>query len=103
MITLKEPITVIIPPITKSDGTIKHFAPVVLDSIDYIVNYDNSRKFAMAIIKDVNRPILLWEKEAYSAIGQFTDQDVDARVSEILGEDPAKTISDLFIGPDNRK
>jgi hypothetical protein len=97
MITLESPITISIPSIKKSDGTIKHFAPVVLDSIDYIVTYDNTARVAMAIIKGVNRPITLWTGEAYSAIGQFTDQDVDARISEILGTDPAKAISDLFL------
>jgi hypothetical protein len=102
MITLTTPITAIIPSIRKSDGTIKEFPPVVLNSIDYIVSYDNTRKVATAIIKQVNRPIVLWEKEAYDAIGQFTDQDVDARVSEILGSNPAKAISDLFLPPTRR-
>lgn len=99
MITLKQPITVIIPPITKSDGTVKEFAPVVLDNIDYIVSYDNARKVATAIIKRVNRPVALWEGEEYDQIGQFTDVDVDARMSEILGADPASAISSLFIPP----
>lgn len=102
MITLREPITVIIPPITKSDGTIKEFAPVVLNNIDYIVSYDNTRKVATAIIKGVNRPVVLWQGQAYDSIGQFTDQDVDARVSQILGSNPAKAISDLFIPPVRR-
>ena len=102
MITLTTPITAIIPSIKKSDGTIKEFPPVVLNNIDYIVSYDNTRKVATAIIKQVNRPIVLWEKEAYDAIGQFTDQDVDARVSQILGSNPAKAISDLCLPPTRR-
>ena len=97
MITLESPITINIPSIHKRDGTIKNFAPVVLNSIDYIVIYDNTARVATAIIKGVNRPITLWTGEAYSAVGQFTDQDVDARVSEILGSNPAKAISDLFL------
>ena len=97
MITLESPITVNIPSIKKSDGTIKHFAPVVLNSIDYIVTYDNTARVAMAIIKGVNRPIALWKGEEYDAIGQFTDEDVDARVSQILGSNPASAISDLFL------
>jgi hypothetical protein len=95
-ITLKSPITINVPAIKKADGTIKEFAPVVLNEIDYIVSYDNSRKSATAIIKGVNRPISLWSGDDYDKAGQFTDKDVDARVSEVLGKDPAKSIEALF-------
>jgi hypothetical protein len=95
-IKLASPITINIPSIKKADGTTKEFAPVVLNEIDFIVSYDNSRKFASAIIKGVNRPISLWSGDAYDKAGQFTDKDVDARVAEILGKDPAKSIEALF-------
>jgi hypothetical protein len=95
-IKLKSPITINVPSIKKSDGTTKEFAPVVLNEIDFIVSYDNSRKFASAIIKGVNRNITLWSGDAYDKAGQFTDKDVDARVSEILGKDPAKSIEARF-------
>jgi hypothetical protein len=95
-IKLKSPITINVPAIKKANGTTKEFAPVVLSEIDFIVSYDNSRKFASAIIKGVNRNITLWSGDAYDKAGQFTDKDVDARVSEILGKDPAKSIEALF-------
>lgn len=95
-IKLTAPITINIPSIKKSDGTIKEFAPVVLNEIDFIVSYDNSRKFASAIIKGVNRNITLWSGDDYDKAGQFTDKDVDARVAEIFGSDPAKSIEALF-------
>jgi len=95
-IKLKSPITINVPSIKKSDGSTKEFSPVVLNEIDFIVTYDNSRKFASAIIKGVNRNITLWSGDDYDKAGQFTDKDVDARVSEILGNDPAKSIEALF-------
>jgi hypothetical protein len=95
-IKLKSPITINVPSIKKSDGTTKEFAPVVLNEIDLIVSYDNSRKFASAIIKGVNRNITLWSGDDYDKAGQFTDKDVDARVNEILGKDPVKSIEALF-------
>jgi hypothetical protein len=95
-IKLTSPITINVPSIKKSDGSTKEFAPVVLNEIDFIVSYDNSRKFASAIIKGVNRNITLWSGDDYDKAGQFTDTDVDARVSEILGSDPAKSIEALF-------
>jgi hypothetical protein len=98
-IKLKSPITINVPSIKKSDGTIKEFAPVVLNEIDYIVSYDNSSKFASAIIKGVNRNITLWKGDDYDKAGEFTDKDVDDRVAEILGSDPAKAIEALFQPP----
>jgi hypothetical protein len=95
-IKLKSPITIKVPSIKKSDGTTKEFAPVVLNEIDFIVTYDNSSKLASAIIKGVNRNIVLWKGDDYDKAGQFTDKDVDARVGEILGKDPAKAIEALF-------
>lgn len=95
-IKLNSPITITIPSIKKPDGTIKEFPPVVLNEIDYAVTYDNARKFAMALIKGVNRPLKLWEGAAYDAAGQFTDADVEVRISEILGSDPAAVLTALF-------
>jgi hypothetical protein len=102
-ITLKSPITINIPSITKTDGTTKDFPPVVLNDIDYIVSYDNSRKFASAILKGVNRSITLWSGDDYDKAGQFTDKDVDARVNELLGKNPAATIEGLFKAPTFKK
>jgi hypothetical protein len=95
-IKLTAPITINIPSIKKADGTIKEFAPVVLNEVDYIVSYDNTRKSATAILKGVNRSVSLWSGDAYDKAGDFTDKDVDARIKEVLGKDPAKAIEALF-------
>lgn len=95
-IKLVSPITVNIPSIKKTDGTTKDFPPVVLNEIDYIVSYDNARKVASVIIKGVNRNMIIWSGEDYDKAGQFTDKDVDARVSELLGKNQAEAIERLF-------
>ena len=102
-IKLSSPVTINIPSIKKADGTTKKFSPVILDEIDFIVSYDNSRKSATAIIKGVNRHISLWNGDAYDKAGQFTDNDVNARISEILGSNPAKVIEGLFRPPAIKK
>ena len=40
-------------------------------------------KKVTAYVKGLPRTIVLWEGEAYDAIGQWTDADVTARIKEI--------------------
>jgi len=68
----------------------------VFSAIDYSVFYDDARKVASAVIKGVNRQIVLWQGAAYDAAGQWTDSDTDARVKEVLGSDPASFLTDLL-------
>jgi len=82
MIALKSPITIAPKPVHG-----KAIQPTTLTSIDYSVNYDNSQQQATARIKGVNVNLLLWNQHTtppYSSVGQFSDADTDARVSELL-------------------
>jgi len=46
---------------------------------------DNAeRKVVRAFTRELGQ-LVLWEGEAYDAIGQWTDTDVQARVLELLG------------------
>lgn len=98
-IKLEQPISITIPATRNQDGTLREFPPIVLKEIDCSVTYDNSRKVAVASIKGVFRPVKLWEGAAYDQAGQFTDADVEARITEILGADPAATLSALLQPP----
>ena len=92
MISLKSPIT-----ITPSPVNGKAIAPIVLNQIDWIVSYDD--KSATAFIKGANVYLRLWDATTtptYAKAGQFTDADVDARVSELLGADIAASLTALF-------
>jgi len=82
MIALSSPITISPKPVHG-----KPIKPTTLTSIDYSVNYDNSQQQATARIKGVNVNLLLWNQHTtppYSSVGQFSDADTDARVSELL-------------------
>jgi hypothetical protein len=99
MIALKSPITIAPKPVHG-----KAIQPSTLTSIDYSVNYDNSQQHAIARLKGVNVNLVLWSQHTtppYSSVGQFSDADTDARVSELLnvkGGNSAieKAILDLF-------
>jgi len=82
MIALSSPITIAPKPVHG-----KVIQPTTLTSIDYSVNYDNSQQQAIARLKGVNVSLVLWNQHTippYSSVGQFTDADTDARVSELL-------------------
>ena len=49
--------------------------------VDRVVDRPND-KVVRVFIKDINTPFILWEKEDYDKIGQWTDQDVISKIKE---------------------
>ena len=41
------------------------------------------KKIVRAFIQELDEPIVLWEAASYDAIGQWTDTDVQARLTEL--------------------
>jgi hypothetical protein len=62
--------------------------------IEYSVTYSNANKVAFATIAKLP-PIALWRGAEYDAAGQFTDSDVNARLTEVIGADASKFFNDL--------
>ena len=96
---LANPITITPPAITKADGTVKTFNPITLNELDITVIDNAKRKSVMAQIRPVPRPLVLWEKDAYDATGDYTQAQVEARVLELLGSDPKSVLEGLFLPP----
>lgn len=96
---LSNPITITPPAITKADGTVKTFNPITLNELDITIIDNAKRKSVMAQIRPVPRPLVLWEKAAYDAAGDYTQAQVEARVTELLGNDPKSVLEGLFLPP----
>jgi len=98
MITLTSPIT-----LTPNPVNGKPITPIVLNNIDWSITYDS--KSATAFIKGANVSLLLWGPNTtptYTQAGQFTDTDVENRITELLGktnDDIQKSILALFPKP----
>jgi hypothetical protein len=95
MIALTSPITIAPKPVHG-----KPIQPTTLTSIDYSVNYDNSQQQAIARLKGVNVNVVLWNQHttpAYSSIGQFSDADTDARLSNLLNVSKGKAAIEAAI------
>lgn len=41
------------------------------------------KKVVRAFVEELDEPVVLWEGEAYDAAGQWTDSDVEARLTEL--------------------
>ena len=41
------------------------------------------KKVVRAFIEELDEPVVLWEGAAYDAAGQWTDSDVEARLTEL--------------------
>ena len=96
MITFKLPITLNPPSVTLEDGTTINPPPITLTGFDYSVNYNNTRKSARANLINLPISITLWKGKDYDAAGQFTDTDVEDRITTILGDNPQETLQALL-------
>jgi len=52
-------------------------------TIDRIVDLPNAR-IVRAFVKELPNPLVLWEKDVYDQIGNWTDVDAEARIKELL-------------------
>lgn len=96
---LANPVTITPPSITRADGTVKEFGPITLSELDLTILDNAKRKSVMVQIRPCPRPMLIWEGEAYTNAGDYTQAQVEAKVSEMLGSDPKSAIEGLFTLP----
>lgn len=70
-------------------------------ALDIIINDDTQRKIVSVNLgpKLRARPLVLWTGAAYDAAGDYTQAQVEARVTELLGADPVAAIVALIKPP----
>jgi hypothetical protein len=67
-----------------------------IDTSNYVLSDDPSKKRVSVTFVGLYVPVVIWEGDAYTAAGDYTQFQVDARIPEVLGADPAATISSLL-------
>lgn len=70
--------------------------PFTLTELDITFIDNAKRRTVHAQVARIPRPLILWQGDAYDAIGDWTQEQAEARVTELLGEDPAATLAALF-------
>ena len=53
-------------------------------NVERIVDLPKQR-IVRAFLKELQQPLVLWSDEAYDAIGNWTQEQAEARILEILG------------------
>ena len=96
---LAQPVTFTPPTITRANGEVRVQKPITLSELNVIIVDDNKHQSVVAQIRPCPYPLILWEKAAYVAAGDYTQASVEARVLELLGSDLASGLTKLFSPP----
>lgn len=94
---LNNPVTIQPPSFTRKSGEVRTFNPVTLDELDITIMDNSIRKNVVVHIRPCPKPLTLWEGDAYDAIGDYTQAQVETRVMELLGSDIKLALEALFV------
>jgi hypothetical protein len=73
--------------------------PITLSSLDITIIDNPKRKSVVVRIHPVPRQLVLWSGDDYTVAGDYTQQMVESRVTELLGNDPKSILEGLFVTP----
>ena len=72
-------------------------AELVLERLDLVFIDDSLRKLVLARLHPAFRPIMLWRRETYDAIGDWTQAQAEAKILEMLGDNQQETLQSFVI------
>ena len=96
---LAAPITIQPPAIHRANGEVREMKPITVSDLDITIIDNAQHKSCVAQVRPCPRPLVLWQGDAYTAAGDYTQAQVEARVTELLGADPKATLEGLFAIP----
>lgn len=68
---------------------------VTVSDLEIMIMDDCQRKVVLARLNYSFRPLILWAKNDYDAIGDYTQSQVEQRILELLGDNPQETLQSL--------
>ena len=66
---------------------------ITRDTFNLIITDDSRSRRAVAQLLPVSKPFTLWHGAAYDAAGDYTQAQAEARLLEVLGPDPAASLT----------
>ena len=93
---LSDPITITPPSFTRKTGEVRTFQPITFSELDITIIDNPKKKKVVISISGIPKHLTLWEKTAYDSAGDYTQAQVEARILELLGNDPVKVLTNLF-------
>lgn len=94
---LLTPITIQPPTITRSDGEVRVQKPITLTELDITIVDNKKRKICEVRIRPCPYTLILWSGDDYDVIGDYTQEQVEARVLELLGSNLKVGLETLFV------
>jgi len=70
--------------------------PIIISEIEFMISDSPYKKTVQVFIKGCSKGLTLWSGASYDAIGDYTQEQVDMRVLELLGDNPSQKIKDLY-------
>ena len=90
------PVTITPPPIVYPDGTTKTVDPFDLYDVEFIFIDNPKQKTVSVRVHPLPKELYLWVGDEYDAIGDWTQEQVDEKINELIGEDPVAFLNSLF-------
>lgn len=93
---LDSPVILNPPPYTDTAGKVVHPAPVTLTALDVAYTDHPLHKKVFAKINGIPQSIKLLEGEKYETAGDYTQEFIENKLKEYLGDNPSKILRSLF-------
>lgn len=93
---LENPVTIQPPPVALENGDTRIPRAITLSNLDITLVDSAAHRICLAQIRPCPKPLVLWEKETYDEIGDYTQAQAEARVMELLGADIKAALEELF-------
>lgn len=84
------------PSYSNQDGNVINPKEIILDNLD-LVFVDNQKLKTISVqILPLHVNVVIWSGEEYDLIGDWTKSQVETKLKEIFGDDPAKYLRSLY-------
>jgi len=70
---------------------------IEMSDVDIMTMDHASRKVVLARLGPMFRPLVLWRGNDYDTAGDYTQAQVEAKILELLGDNPQETLQSLVI------
>jgi len=93
---LTTPITITPPPYSDGSGNVTQPPAIVFEDLQPILVDNPVQRKVEARFDRIPMSIILFENEEYDSIGDWTQSQAEARLTQKLGDEPAKVLRSLF-------
>lgn len=74
-----------------------HNEPKTFTELPVTIIDSSAMKRVQVQMRPFMRTLTLWEGESYTAAGDYTQAQVESRILELLGNDPASVLLPLYV------